>query len=258
VSGPVVAVEDAVVALGGRPVLRRVSMQVGPGEVVALLGANGSGKSTLVRAVVGLVPLASGRVQLFGRPLARFRDWARVGYVPQRLTAGAGVPATVREVVTSGRLSRSPWWRPLGRADRAAVDAALEVVALSGRGADSVARLSGGQQQRVLIARALAGEPDVLILDEPMAGVDLASQDAFAAALTGLVAAGATILLVAHELGPLRSLVGRAVVLRDGRVVHDGPPPEPVLHLPHPHGALDGEHVHPHAPDHALNAGWFS
>ena len=247
----VVSMQDAVVTLGGRPVLRRTSLRVHTGEVVALLGANGSGKSTLVRTLVGLLPLAEGRVELFGVEQGRFREWGRVGFVPQRTTAATGVPATVREVVASGRLARTPWWRPLGRADRAVVDEALETVGLGDRAADSVARLSGGQQQRVLIARALAAQPELLILDEPTAGVDLPSQDVFARALEHLVARGTTILLVAHELGPLGRLIDRAVVLRAGRVVHDGAPPPPAGHHAHP----EHEHQHPHAP--LEHEGWL-
>lgn len=105
-TSPVITVEHGVVGYDGRPVLRDISLTVTAGEVVAVLGANGSGKSTLIRAVLGLVPLSAGSVALFDRPLRRFRQWARIGYVPQRLGAGGGVPATVREVVASGRLAR--------------------------------------------------------------------------------------------------------------------------------------------------------
>jgi zinc transport system ATP-binding protein len=240
---PVIEVMDGAVALGGRAVLHRVSLQVQPGEIVALLGANGSGKSTLVRAIIGLVPLAAGSVRLFGRPVRAFRDWQRLGYVPQRISAASGVPATVREVVSAGRLSRATWWRPSSGADREAVQRALDTVGLIDRAGVGVAELSGGQQQRVLIARALASEPNLLILDEPMAGVDLPSQHAFAAALRQMQARGQTILLVAHELGPLEPLVERAVVLRDGRIVHDGAPPPAMGHHAHP----EHDHVHPHA-----------
>ncbi len=102
---PVISVRGATAALGARPVLRGVDLTVHRGEVVALLGANGSGKSTAVRSVIGQVPLTGGTIELFGTERRRFRDWARVGYVPQRTTAASGVPATIREVVTSGRLS---------------------------------------------------------------------------------------------------------------------------------------------------------
>ncbi len=220
----VVEVRDGSVSLGGRPVLRGIDLFVSRAEVVAVLGANGSGKSTLVRAMMGLVPTSRGQVSLFGQPLTRFHDWRRVGFVPQRATAAAGVPASVREVVASGRLSRRPLLRPMRKPDRAAVTDAIEAVGLAGRARDGVSTLSGGQQQRVLIARALAGEPELFVLDEPTAGVDLQSQQAFADALDALVHRGATIVLVAHELGPLAPMVARTVVMRDGRVAYDGPP----------------------------------
>jgi len=243
-SPPVVEVQDGVVALGGRPVLRGVSLTVRAGEVVAVLGANGSGKSTLVRAALGLTPLAAGEGRLFGTPLAAFRDRARVGYVPQRLGVASIVPATVREVVSSGRLARRGFRRLPSARDRTAVADALAAVGLADRTGDQVNTLSGGQQQRVLIARALAAEPELLVLDEPTAGVDAASQDAFAATLRTLGASGVTILLVAHELGPLEPLIGRAVVIESGRIVHDGAVPRPARYHAHP----DHDHVHPHAP----------
>ncbi|MFJ3812628.1 metal ABC transporter ATP-binding protein [Streptomyces sp. NPDC090056] len=246
----VVSVRGATAALGGRPVLRGVDLTVHRGEVVALLGANGSGKSTAVRSVIGQVPLTSGTIELFGTDRKRFRDWARVGYVPQRTTAASGVPATIREVVTSGRLSRRRFGR-LARQDRAAVERAVALVGLADRAGDSVDALSGGQHQRVLIARALASEPELLIMDEPMAGVDLASQEILAATLREQVAGGATVLLVLHELGPLEPLIDRAVVLRDGCVVHDGPPPEAVGQ----HALPGHDHVHPHAAGEPLRTG---
>ncbi|WP_328419278.1 metal ABC transporter ATP-binding protein [Micromonospora sp. NBC_00389] len=244
-SAPVITVEHGVVGYDGRPVLRDVSLTVTAGEVVAVLGANGSGKSTLIRAVLGLVPLSAGSITLFDRPLRRFRQWKRIGYVPQRLGAGGGVPATVREVVASGRLARRGILRPPGATDRAAVDAALHAVGLADRAADPVSTLSGGQQQRTLIARALAGQPELLVLDEPTAGVDAASQEAFAAALRGFVADGGTVLLVAHELGPLRPVISRAVVVHQGGICHDGAVPDPAGH----HAEPDHDHVHPHGPD---------
>ncbi|MFD8384716.1 ATP-binding cassette domain-containing protein [Streptomyces sp. NPDC059679] len=238
----VISLRGATASLGGRPVLRGVDLTVRRGEVVALLGANGSGKSTAVRSVVGQVPLSGGELRLFDTPSRRFRDWARIGYVPQRTTAASGVPATVREVVSSGRLARRRLGPPRA-ADRAAVRRALQLVGMADRAKDSVSALSGGQHQRVLIARALAGEPELLIMDEPMAGVDLASQEILAATLREQVAQGATVLLVLHELGPLEPLIDRAVVLRDGCVVHDGPPPKAVGQ----HALPGHDHVHPHA-----------
>ena len=220
----VVRMVDGAVSLGGRPVLRGIDLTVTQGEVVAVLGANGSGKSTLVRSLLGLVPTTRGEVLLFETPLAGFGQWHRIGFVPQRATAAAGVPASVTEVVASGRLSRQRLLLPTRRADRDAVRQAIDTVGLTDRARDNVSTLSGGQQQRVLIARALAGEPEVLILDEPTAGVDAANQRALADTLELLVGRGATVILVAHELGPIAPLVTRTVVMRDGRVVHDGPP----------------------------------
>ncbi|MGW1147627.1 metal ABC transporter ATP-binding protein [Streptomyces sp. NPDC002454] len=239
---PVIALRGVTASLGSRPVLRGIDLSVHRGEVVALLGANGSGKSTAVRTVIGQVPIDDGTVELFGTPRHRFRDWARVGYVPQRTTAASGVPATVTEVVTSGRLARTRFGL-LGRADRAAVRGALDRVGLTDRAKDPVDALSGGQHQRVLIARALAAEPELLIMDEPMAGVDLASQEVLATTLREQVAAGVSVLLVLHELGPLEPLIDRAVVLRDGCVLHDGPPPKAVGQ----HALPGHDHVHPHA-----------
>ncbi len=220
----VVDIRDAGVALGGRPIVRDVDLTVRPGEVVALLGANGSGKSTLVKAMVGLLPLSQGHVRLFDQPLSRFGQWHRLGYVPQRSPITLGVPATVAEVVAAGRLSRRRPFVPRRRADRDAERAALAAVGLEDRARHPVSTLSGGQQQRVLIARTLAGEPELLVLDEPNAGVDLASQEAIAQTLATLAGAGATIVVVLHELGHLAEVIQRSVVLREGRVVYDGPP----------------------------------
>ena len=238
-----VQVTDGAVSIGGRPVLRGIDLAVATGEFVALLGANGSGKSTLVRALTGLWPLVRGEVRLFGTPLAGFDAWQRVGYVPQRSGAASGVPASVREVVASGRLTRRRLLRPLGAVDRRAIDDAIELVGLAGRATDGVGTLSGGQQQRVLIARALAGEPELFILDEPTAGVDLHHQQVLADALGALKSRGSTVVLVAHELGPLAPLVDRAVVMAGGRVSYDGPPVEAPDLDGHGHGH---SHLHSH------------
>jgi len=236
------------VVLGGDAVLRDVDLTVQPGEFVALMGANGSGKSTLVRALTGLRPLAQGRLTLYGTPIERFKDWRRIGYVPQRASAASGIPASVWEVVASGRLTRRPLLRPLSKSDRAVITDALEMVGLADRARHTIATLSGGQQQRTLIARALAGEPDLFFLDEPTAGVDLPNQHALADALRRLKERGATIVLVAHELGPLAPLVDRCVVMREGRKAYDGAPlADHEVHTPH-----FGE-THSHHHDHDVD-----
>jgi zinc transport system ATP-binding protein len=171
------------VAIGGRPVLRGIDLTVPSGQFLALMGANGSGKSTLVRALTGLQHLTVGHLELFGTPLGHFHNWQRIGFVPQRTGATSGVPASVWELVASGRLTHRRLLRPLSRADRAAITEAIRVVGLEEQARSGVAQLSGGQQQRALIARALAGDPDLFFLDEPTAGVDLPNQQALADAL---------------------------------------------------------------------------
>ena len=246
-----VEIRDGVVAIDGRPILRQIDLSVPAGQFLTILGANGSGKSTLVRALTGLHSLTSGEVWLFGTPLAQFHQWERVGFVPQRTNASGGVPASVWEVTAAGRLSRRAIFRPASSADRRAVSEAIAAVGLAGRERDGIATLSGGEQQRVLIARALAGEPDLFLLDEPMAGVDLGAQQSLADLLGGLKAAGSTVVLVAHELGALAPLVDRAVVMRDGRIIHDGAlPSDHDLHQPaygeHPAGVFNAAHTHHH------------
>ena len=238
--GPVIEAHHLAVGYGDTAVVRDADLVVHAGERVAVLGANGSGKTTLVRGVLGLATVMGGRLLLFGTPAEKFTDRARIGYVPQRHTLGASVPATVREVVSTGRLARRGWLRWASAADRAAVAAAIETVGLADRADASVHHLSGGQQRRVLIARALAAEPDVLVMDEPTAGVDAASQQAFADTLSVLADRGVTLLVVTHELAPLRSVVRRVVVVRDGRIVQDTPCD------PEQGGLLDGHHHHDH------------
>lgn len=221
------------VFLGHQQVLSDVDFRLNRGEFLVLLGANASGKTTLVKTVLGLVPVASGRVYLFGERVERFKGWERIGYVPQRVTAASGVPATVEEVLLSGRAARVGLLGRYGRSDRAAVAKTLELVDLVHARRSPVARLSGGQQQRVLIGRALSAEPEVLVLDEPVASVDLAHQESFAATIETLLEQGTSILMVAHSLGAVARLVERAVVLERGRVVHDGAPVD--LKLEHAH-----------------------
>ena len=234
---PALAMNHGRVTLGGTQVLRGVDFRLLRSEFVVLLGANGSGKTTLVRALLGLVPLDGGGVELFGVPLRRFGDWRRLGYVPQRVTATSGVPASVIEVVLSGRAAHIGLLGRYGEADRRAAMDALEAVDLVEHARKPVSVLSGGQQQRVLIARALAGRPDVLVLDEPVASVDLAHQESFARILGDLNHGGTAILLVAHALGAMAPLAHRSVVLQRGGVVHDGPPLSDAAH---------GEHHHHH------------
>lgn len=223
------------VALNSTLVLDDLDFRFAAGEFLALLGANGSGKTTLVRALLGLVPLGGGDARVFDTPLDRFRQWSRIGYVPQRLSAVSGTPASVMEVVLSGRIGRSQRLRPYRGSDRLASMQALDAVGLAPLAETPLAHLSGGQQQRVLIARSLAAEPDVLVLDEPLSGVDLEHQESLADTLKHFNERGGSVLLVAHGLGPMEDLITREVVMHAGKVTYDGP------HHPH---HVHAEHVH--------------
>ena len=209
---------------GRTPVLRNVSISVSSGEFVALVGPNGSGKSTLLRLLLGTMKPQGGTVTLFGSPPAAFHERWRLGYVPQRPALGTEVPATVDEIVTSGRLRRGRWWRSLTDADRTAVQHAVDSVGLGELADRPLGELSGGQQQRAFIARAFASEPDLLVLDEPIAGVDAESQRRFRDSLVHLIGDhGSGVLLVSHELSAVANDVDRVIVLKE-RVLFDGSP----------------------------------
>jgi zinc transport system ATP-binding protein len=223
-AAPAVEFRSCDLGYEGRAVVSGLDLTIAPGEVLGILGSNGSGKSTTIRGLLGLTPVLAGEIRIFGTPRSQFRDWSRLGYVPQRQTVVGGIPSTVGEVVASGRLTHLRPWRRSTDDDRAAVADAIAAVGLAGQERTTMTALSGGQQRRVLIARALATRPDLLVLDEPTAGVDRANQEALAEALGALVDRGTTIVLITHELGPVEPLITRAIVLRDGRIVHDGPP----------------------------------
>lgn len=224
-----VVVDDLSVSLGGLPILREVTFSVEPGEVVALLGGNGSGKTTAVKALLGLVPHLHGEITLFGTPLAQFRTWSKIGYVPQRASVSMH-STTVRELVSSGTLSTRRPFMGIGRSGRARVSEVIERVGLTKKADDAFVHLSGGQQQRVLIARALVSAPQLLVMDEPFAGVDLSTQQRLADLVGSLHDDGLAVLVVLHETEVFEPLIDRAVVLREGRVVRDG------LFQSHDHG----------------------
>jgi zinc transport system ATP-binding protein len=209
---------------GGRPVLDGVDLAIAEGEFVALAGPNGGGKTTLVRLALGLERPATGRVRLFGEPAHRFSRRATLGYLAQRSQLGTEAPATVREVVSAGRLAVGGLVGPLRRRDRALVADAIAEVGLAGLADSPLTRLSGGQQQRAFIAKALAGEPRLLVLDEPTAGVDAESQEALARLLARLHRDHrVTTLYVSHEFGAVEGMVERLVLVRGG-ILFDGRP----------------------------------
>jgi zinc transport system ATP-binding protein len=199
----------------GAPVLRDVDLTVDRGEFVAIAGPNGGGKTTLLRLILGLEQPTTGRVRV---------ALQRRGYLPQRAQTAIDAPLTVRELVGAGRVARSRLLGPLGRGDREAVREAIERVGLSAQADRRLTTLSGGQQQRAFIAKALAGDPELLALDEPTTGVDVEAQEAVAVLLQRLgEELGMTILYVSHEFGAVEHFVERIVLVRE-RIVFDGAP----------------------------------
>ena len=223
-AGPVIELSEVDFGYTSTRVVEDVSLRVAPGEYVAVVGPNGSGKSTLMKLLLGLLRPDRGEARLFGEPAHRFDDGSRLGYVAQQANASKEMPITVREVVKMGRFPHVGFgW--LSREDWRVVDAALETVGMSGFADRRVTQLSGGQRQRAFIARALAGEADLLVLDEPTVGVDVESVDAFYDLLGGLNREGITVLLIEHDLSAVTEHAER-VVCMNREVYFDGPTDE--------------------------------
>jgi zinc transport system ATP-binding protein len=210
----------------GELVLSGVDLTVAPGEFVAIAGPNGGGKTTLLRIALGLERPTAGHALLFGEPAISSSHRRRLGYLAQRAQLGAEAPATVREVVGAGRVAASRLVGPMRRRDRQLVDEAIGRVGLADRADAPLRTLSGGMQQRAFIAKALAGQPSVLALDEPTTGVDAESQEALAELLAHLHSElGVTVLYVSHEFGAVERHVERLILVR-GSIIFDGPPGE--------------------------------
>lgn len=199
---------------GATPILDGVDLDLVPGEFVVLAGANGSGKSTLLRLAVGLLEPDAGAVRVFGRPPTDRAVLRRVGYAPQGLRMVTALPVSVTEVVAAG-LSRGPFGRLRGE-DRSAVAAAVEAVGLADLGDECLFELSGGQQQRAILARALVGRPDLILLDEPTTGIDQALRPAIAAELRARADAGATVVAVSHDPDDFHQVCDRILVVGHG------------------------------------------
>jgi manganese/iron transport system ATP-binding protein len=213
------------VSLGyhGTPVLTHVDLELNAGQRLALVGPNGAGKSTLIKSVLGLVPVLAGSATVLGAAPAAARGW--VGYVAQTDSLDVDFPVSARQVVMMGRYRQIGWWRPVRAADHAAVGDALERVGLADRAGHRFGTLSGGQRQRVMLARAIAAEPRLLLLDEPFNGVDAVSQDAIVRVLRELTADGTALVLSTHDLGVAADLAD-LVCLINGRQWAVGSPAE--------------------------------
>ena len=210
------AVAGLTVSYGERPVLFSVDYVTPPGAMVAVIGPNGAGKSTLIKAALGIVPRVSGEVMVFGRPLAE--GLSRIAYVPQRASVDWDFPATVLDVVVMGLYREIGLLRFTGRRHREKALACLERVGMAAFAGRQIGRLSGGQQQRVFLARALAQDADLTIMDEPFAGVDAATERAIVDVLKTLQAAGRTIICVHHDLATVADYFDHVLLLNVRRI----------------------------------------
>jgi zinc transport system ATP-binding protein len=216
--------EEAWFSYNSEPVVRDINFSITPGEFAAILGPNGSGKTTLMKLALGLIKPTSGRVLLFGEPAEHFKDWHRVGYVPQRTQATESrFPASVREIVNFGSYSGFSPLAFFKRDKSSRVDEAMEVAGIQHLADRRVSDLSVGQQQRMLIARSLVRRPDLLVMDEPVAGVDAAGEDQFHNMVRKLNRhLGITIVMVSHDIGAvMREATTIACINRD--IVFHGP-----------------------------------
>lgn len=214
------SIQDLTVAWSRKPVIWDVEFDVAPGQLVGIIGPNGAGKSTLLKAVMDLVPRASGRIEVFGRTWRQNRH--RVGYVPQRESVDWDFPVSVLDVVTMGLYSRIGWFRPVLRRHRELAMRALERVGIGEYANRQISQLSGGQQQRTFLARALVQEADLYLMDEPFSAVDAATEQAIVGLLREMRAAGRTALVIHHDLHTVPDYFD-SVVLLNMRVVAQGP-----------------------------------
>lgn len=226
----VIELDDVSVDRGGRRVLDSITFRVRQGEFVGLVGPNGAGKTTLLKAILGLVPIAGGRIMLFGQPLGpRTRDRRSIGYVPQRAAVRPRFPATVEDIVMMGRYAEIGLLRLPSAEDRREVARSLEWVGIADRAKRPVGELSGGEQRRVLLAQALTASTRLLLLDEPTIGLDLPAEQEFYALLRRLQAElDLTVLIVSHDLVALAGEADQLMCINRRLHVHGNP--EDVIH----------------------------
>jgi len=217
---PLLDIHDVTVAYHRKPVIWDVDLTLDGPQLAAIVGPNGAGKSTLIKAVLGLVPMASGRVEIFGQPVAKVRQ--RIGYVPQRESVDWDFPVSVLDVVLMGTYGQLGWIRRPGKAERDWARHCLDKVGLAHYERQQIGQLSGGQQQRVFLARALVQKADIYFMDEPMAGVDAATERTIFQVLSELRDAGKTIIAVHHDLRTVPQYFDY-VVLLNVRLVAAGP-----------------------------------
>jgi len=215
-----VSIHDLTVAYHRKPVLWDVDLDIPEGRLIAIVGPNGAGKSTLIKAVMDLVPKASGKVMIYGKTFKKQRKL--VAYVPQRESVDWDFPIDALGVVTMGRYSSIGWFKPVGKRDKQAAMEALDRVGMADYAHRQINQLSGGQQQRVFLARALAQDSTIYFMDEPFSSVDAATEKAIVQVLSDLRSAGRTVVVVHHDLQTVREYFDH-VILLNMRVVAHGP-----------------------------------
>jgi manganese/zinc/iron transport system ATP- binding protein len=217
---PALEIHDVTVAYHRKPVLWDIDLVVPEGKLVGIVGPNGAGKTTLIKAALGLVPLASGKVEIYGKSLKQQRGL--IGYVPQRESVDWDFPVTVLDVVLMGTYGHLGWFRRPGKAQRDAARAGLEQVGMSQYADRQIRQLSGGQQQRVFLARALAQDARIYFMDEPFAGVDAATEAAIVTLMQSLRSTGKTVFVVHHDLQTVSEYFDY-VILLNLRLIACGP-----------------------------------
>jgi zinc/manganese transport system ATP-binding protein len=221
---PLVELVNVSNCYGPTPALSDVSLKIWPGEFMAIVGPNGGGKTTLLRTILGMVPASAGQVLLRGQPLKR-SAWDRIGYVPQLEAIDWNFPITVEEVITMGFFVKSRWLRRIGEKEKRKLSETMERLNLSGLGKRHIRELSGGQQQAVFVGRALLGDPELILLDEPASGLDIRSRDDVIHFLHEINHQGVAIVITAHDLNWVAAHLPWAVCLNH-RVIAEGRPNE--------------------------------
>ncbi|MBB6635554.1 metal ABC transporter ATP-binding protein [Cohnella thailandensis] len=215
----IVSLEDVSYSYGAQQVLDKVSFVVRERDFIGLIGSNGAGKTTLLRMIVGLLKPTSGEIKLFGTPMSKFKDWQLIGYVPQRNHFNPLFPATVREVVLSGLYGRRKLLKRITKEDHLRAEDALNTLKIRELAEKRIGELSGGQQQRVFLARALINNPKLLILDEPMSGIDTETQNNFFNLLLHMHKKhNITFLMVSHDMEMVRSYLGEIPRAKSGKL----------------------------------------
>lgn len=211
-----ISVENLQVAYNRQIALDTLSVTIPQGKITGIIGPNGSGKTTMLKAILGLIPSVSGEIRFFGKHLNQVRD--KVAYVPQRESVDWDFPASVTDVVAMGRLNPAKWWQRVGQEDKRIIEAALNQVGLTAFRHRQIGQLSGGQQQRVFLARALAQQASLIVMDEPFVGVDMASQESILHVLQQLRDEGKSIVIVHHDLSTVASYFDYVLLLNNGLV----------------------------------------